>query len=283
VTAPAIGPLESYFVGIPRDERRRRVFILLQAYVDESGTDERSKTFVFAGYIGLVDQFDEFSEGWRALLRQPRPISRLKFTEAINFKGPFRGWSEAERNEKILALSRFAFQNTGGSFSVIIVKKDWEEARKKFPRKVKHLDLWTLAIGHVFNAVLRYRAHFKIADRIHFIFDEKKIYSPIIQKMWPSYRESSAECRDALALSPPKFLSDDDIMPLQAADFKAGFVRSIWDARQDGKRSDDFGFSQVPWDAPSHAHYEFRVPRDDLYRVMLGSIYRFDKSKRSSR
>ena len=74
--APAhrFGALERLFIGLLKEQRRKRLIVALQAYIDESGTDEKSQIFVFAGYVGTIKQLDKFSEGWAGILAAPPKI-----------------------------------------------------------------------------------------------------------------------------------------------------------------------------------------------------------------
>lgn len=275
--APDIGPMEAWFVGIPRAERHRRLFVVLQAYVDESGDDELSSVFVFAGYVGKIAAFDKFADGWKALLRLPKPLAYLKFKEAAKLRGAFHGWTKEERNAKIAALYKFALRNTDFSFSVVITRKDFEDAKLAVGRKVIDWNPWTSAFTGVFAVIHQYQQIFGMNERVGFIFDEKKKYAGRVYDAWSQFRgRTEPSISEMLGPSPPAFFSDNDIMPLQAADFLAGYIRCRLHRELTGETLADFGIDEPLSDPESgdsaHYHLEMQIHKDDLLRQLASSV-----------
>jgi hypothetical protein len=54
--------------GSPDKKRRNRLLLMLQAHIDDSGWDGVSPVFVLAGYVAKKEQWDSFSDQWRATL-----------------------------------------------------------------------------------------------------------------------------------------------------------------------------------------------------------------------
>jgi hypothetical protein len=78
--------------------------MMLQAYVDDSGSEPQSLFSVLGGFIARSDRWAAFSDEWQlALHREPR-IGYFKFNEAMGLKGQFdkvASWDDVKRDQKI--------------------------------------------------------------------------------------------------------------------------------------------------------------------------------------
>jgi hypothetical protein len=68
--------------GLLSCERARRHLLMLQVFIDDSGRGV-DPVFVLAGYVGRVRNWEDFSDRWQKVLKQPPAIEYLKATEAI--------------------------------------------------------------------------------------------------------------------------------------------------------------------------------------------------------
>src|ERR1035437_4153263 len=91
--------------GLPKPERERRVFVTVQVAVDDSNRgQENAPAFILAGFMATVPRWTEFADDWQDELDLEPSISLLKSTEAINLKKNFAGWTEKERDERLLSF-----------------------------------------------------------------------------------------------------------------------------------------------------------------------------------
>jgi hypothetical protein len=78
--------------------------MVLQAYVDDSGSEPRSTFFVLGGFIARSDQWGLFADEWGAALHRAPRIAYFKLNEAMGLKKQFDkelGWDADKRDRKI--------------------------------------------------------------------------------------------------------------------------------------------------------------------------------------
>ena len=59
---------------------------MLQAYVDDSASDQGDQRLFLAGYINAADRWIRSSDAWAEVLRDPPAIGYLKMSEANRFQ-----------------------------------------------------------------------------------------------------------------------------------------------------------------------------------------------------
>jgi hypothetical protein len=78
----------------------------LQAFIDDSASDTGDRRLYLARYLNRTDRWALFSEAWREELKAAPSIAYLKMSEANAFVGQFKGWTTADRDEKLRALTQ---------------------------------------------------------------------------------------------------------------------------------------------------------------------------------
>jgi hypothetical protein len=82
------------------------------AYVDDSGSDPSSPTYVLGGLVHLADAWEGFSVDWKHVLDSPPPIEYFKGSEVWDQKkGPFAGLTIPERTTKVERLAHISILN----------------------------------------------------------------------------------------------------------------------------------------------------------------------------
>ena len=78
---------------------------MLQVVIDDSGRgQENEPAFVLAGYIARVQNWCEFADRWQALLAAPPSLDYLRGNDAYWLACQFEGWTQADRDKKIIKL-----------------------------------------------------------------------------------------------------------------------------------------------------------------------------------
>jgi hypothetical protein len=82
--------------------------MVLQAYIDDSGSDPQDEEFALAGLVAPLEAWEAFgfASRWQQICDEPRAIQYYKTNHAIGLKKQFDGFSEPERDKKLLALSK---------------------------------------------------------------------------------------------------------------------------------------------------------------------------------
>ena len=88
---------------------------MLRAYFDDSRQDEKAGVqgvYTLAGYVGEATKWAQFADAWKeALHAPPRRLDYLKTWQAYKPRDPksmFYGWTDKEREDKLLLLAKTA-------------------------------------------------------------------------------------------------------------------------------------------------------------------------------
>jgi hypothetical protein len=208
--------------GMPSDERCKRRFAVLQLWLDDSGKGQLP-AFVLAGYCASVDAWIAFADEWQTELRRPPALAYLKGKEAFGLFGQFRGWSETERDSRLLRFVALIKKHSNRGLGIAIGHHNFERILKQplSPYKTPYTFLYMLSL----NIVLGVAANAN--EKIEVIFDRdviKRKQAEDAYKRW--LRILPEEDKQLLGREEPRFEDDMHFMPLQAADVLAWYVRA---------------------------------------------------------
>ena len=94
-------PQFEFLSGLSEPERRRRLLLPIQAYIDDSGVKGTHAVFVLAGFMGNAERWAEFSDAWSDYLKLAPSVRYVKMNEAVKLNGEFRSWKPEERDRKL--------------------------------------------------------------------------------------------------------------------------------------------------------------------------------------
>lgn len=199
----------------------------LQAMIDDS-RDDRG-VFVLAGYIAEAESWARFSIEWEKTL----PYAVLGPSGTYRFKMAEMA-TTAERMNRVSAFYRIIEDHVLGWVSVKINTRDLDRVQKRIFVPGVDID-W----GHYSNPYyiafrcLMDKFHIErpsmspaipLEQKIDFFFDEQA-EKGLIMSMWDQYFQNRPSEVQKYYGARPKFQSDDQLLPLQAADFWAWWVR----------------------------------------------------------
>lgn len=220
-----------FLSGLPEDVRKRRLIVTFQCFVDDSGNDGRSKHFVLAGLIGSSFHWAEFSDEWRACLAAAPSIKRFKMSEAAGRSGEFYRWTDTMRNDKLRALARIINRNprilTYSCIDLAAHAETWAKRLKKPMSEVYFHPFHNTIMATCFALW-----DMGSRERFEIVFDQDVIFGPRAKAWYPVIR---AICQhrepDEAQILPvePRFETDDEWLPLQAADLMAWCIRDATD------------------------------------------------------
>ncbi|WP_298261141.1 DUF3800 domain-containing protein [Bradyrhizobium sp.] len=235
--AALFDPLLSY------DQSNHLLFwlIMLQAHIDDSGWDGKSPVFVLAGYVSTTERWQTFSEEWQHVLSQekPRALATFKMKHAVqlkNRKSPFYGWSEKDRDNRLVELTKVIKRNVmHGFISVVPIEPYQRIMTGKF--NLEALDRpYFLSFFGVMTALLHLTKHLYASDKIEFIFDTQDNESRcVLMKEYERFISLAPNGMKELASGFPRFQKDEDTLPLQAADMIAWHARRYYYDQYAGK------------------------------------------------
>jgi hypothetical protein len=164
--------------GFEVDKYEDRVRHMLKAYFDE-GEDE--KVFLIGGWLADIAEWDKFSQAWTNELKVAPSIEYFKNNEAMGLKEQFAGWTEPQRNEKLLALARRVANHelTGfvGGVGLATFKNLFGGSilpKKTLRSIIKYTEPYHFACQGVVAVTLGYQVleAKNLSDRVDFVFDE---------------------------------------------------------------------------------------------------------------
>ncbi len=112
---------------------------MLTAYCDESGTDEKNRVAVVAGYIGQVSEWREFEKQWVPVLKKrPYRVSMMHRADLETWHGEFtedKGWDPNRRKSFLRELHPIIKSRTKVALGTAVIKKDWAEVMPSWLRR----------------------------------------------------------------------------------------------------------------------------------------------------
>lgn len=253
--------MRELFSGVPRDKRARRIIVSLQAYIDDSQTDD--EVLVFAGYIARFEQWEEFSIEWQRLLDGPPIWKRFKMSEIALSRDPAR-WERAG------AFYRVAEEHAEAFVAVAIELKALERAandsglaeatRRAGMPDGRLSDPYMIAHRAIVDGTMQYQKSLDLHDPIDFIFDEYK-HKRRVRIGWETFVDTRSDGLRGLLGKEPRFENDEKFLPLQAADMIAWHAREHW-LKHGSLTADRFVLSWKPKRNPRG--YRFNLGYEDL-------------------
>jgi hypothetical protein len=216
--------------GLSQTNREKWRYLMLQTALDDSGKDGLSTSFTLAGYFGSAKQLMDLAHDWDDELQCNPKIKYLKGYEAFGLHTQFDGWSEKDRDERLLKFVAVIAKHSGKGiafvidnkpFSLIAKLKDDEGGYFKDSNNFAYLmslSFFLQALPDFGESVADIVFDYEVVSRRQATAVYKKI------KTDPHWKELA----DRLLRPEPHWESDTDFLPLQAADLLAycAYVRS---------------------------------------------------------
>jgi len=201
---------------------------MFKVFLDESY--DNSKMFLMGAWEARADEWEHFSDAWDRELCSDKPIAYFKNHEAMGLNEEFRGWSEEDRDAKVLAMASVIakYELTGfiGGVHLPNFKSIFEGSivpRKTLRSIITFTEPYHWACNCVISGVLGYQLEIekKPTEQVDFVFDDGVT----------ELDDCIANYPKLLAVLPPNVKAiagtiipgnDKTIVALQAADLLAG-------------------------------------------------------------
>jgi hypothetical protein len=201
---------------------------MMKAFFDEAS--DNTDDFLMGGWLASFDEWEAFSEAWDRELKFSPRIGYFNHNEALGLKDEFKGWSESDRDSKMMALARvIARYNLIGLVGNINIPRlnslfsHSVASRRQLRTIVKFTEPYHHACQCVVAVTLGYQVvkAKNLTDQVDFVFDEGVKYLADIIGNYP--RLKSVLPADAQTIAGTIIPGNDrKIVALQAADFLAG-------------------------------------------------------------
>lgn len=217
----------------------------LKAYIDDSGgTDlNQHKYFVLAGLLSNDERWAEFTTAWQAALAEPPGAAYLKMSEAGVLRKEFsmrKGWTSELRDQRIYKLTEIIRENAIFRLSVCVDKKAFRDhissIKLKNPAPTAgnpyFLAFHKLVLGLPMLQAINLGTS-QPESAVEFIFDEQGATGRYANEAWeriktqllPNMRPAGIPDFLPLLGRTPRYCSEKDEIPLQAADLLAWYMR----------------------------------------------------------
>jgi hypothetical protein len=207
----------------------------VQVFVDDSGGKGHSRFLVLAGLIADSENWAKFSDEWSLCIASPPSIRRFKMRDAAGRTGEFRQWSIPDRDQKVRLLCRIINRYVNLlTYTIIDLEAHAETWAKQLWTPSSSPYFWPFQ-NTIMNAAISLW-ELGLRERFEIIFDESVIFGPRAKAWYPLIREvMHLREPEASAILPidPMFRSDDEFLPIQAADLFAWLLRHGFDHPQD--------------------------------------------------
>lgn len=212
---------------------------MLQVWLDESGRGQQP-VFVLAGYLNSAGCWNEFGGEWKQLLQRPPALSRLKGKEAFGLRGEFKGWSQSDRDRRLLKLAKLIGRYSPKGIAFVIQSQDFNQVVKTAPSSpFQNPDFmaYFLSLATILPMV---QCRFP-SQKLEIIFDSGLVRPRQAAEAYEQLLAKAPGLAALLASREPRFEDDEQFPPLQAADLLAYCVR----AEHDPQRAQDAANSPI--------------------------------------
>jgi hypothetical protein len=202
---------------------------VLQAGLDDSGKDGISPAFILAGYVGSAEKMMDLTDEWDALLAEQPKLDYLKGYEAFGLHTQFGGWSEEQRDERLLRFVQLIAQHSGKGITFVIDHKPFALIKDlKDDEGISFKDPYEFAYVSSLSTLLQILPDFA-EDVIDVVFDCNLISRRQAAKAYKKIFSDWPDLAQRLYRTEPHWENDKQFLPLQAADLLAYCVRASRD------------------------------------------------------
>lgn len=223
--------LVPWYVGFARGALKQRKLLALQFYIDDSGKND-PPVFVLAGFVASVDAWLAFHEDWKAALDRSPRLEFFKMSDANQCNGIFRGFSKAERDNKVLELASIIRNHVEFGVSIAIPHAAYDNVFKG--RIMRDYDTpYAVAQNLMMNRIHNALAEAGNYEEVDVVFDRQLGQEHIITSGFTHGQSAMPPEIQARFPTAPIFADDKRTLPIQAADMLAWHIRRSWKEGRD--------------------------------------------------
>ena len=204
--------------------------MILQAYIDESGSRNQDNCLVLAGFISPAQEWAAFSDEWQACLDATPSLRYFKMREAANNpSGAFKNWKRDDVREKVRELIEIIKRHAKIAIYCATPIHMFDEVLAPIPGPLAN------PYCHSFGAILAgvgWEAVDQKAERVELIFDEQDKYASLIKNVYPTLMRRFDPELSRVLPEEPMFRSDTHFLPIQAADMLAWLFRNAFNGKR---------------------------------------------------
>ena len=210
--------------GIVSWKRGARMAVILQGFVDDSGSGKTEPFFALGGFISTYENWARFADAWCAALRAEPSIPYFKMSNAYAKRGVFNGWDRSDIEAKIAVLAGVIKSHAMVRISSAVDRRAYNRwVSGKGPEEID--DPYVLCFYQILYATFVHQRKYRWDTQIDWIFDEQGKLGPATVAIWPQFKKLAHPSVRPYIGRPPIFRDDKQFLPLQAADLYVGALR----------------------------------------------------------
>ncbi len=203
--------------------RAKKPLAFFEAYFDDSRSNIGEERLFIAGYLNSAEKWALFVDAWQECLDEKPAIAYLKMLQAQALQGEFRGWHPDARDAKLSRLAFIVRHFDPLSFEFSVSCRTYRDTLAHFaPRG---LNPHFYCVHGILATVTRFLESRGAVHPVKFFFDEQNGVDTDIALFFDYIRSQLSGGAKDLISGLPTFESDQNLLPLQAADFLAWHVR----------------------------------------------------------
>jgi hypothetical protein len=201
IVAPQQSPMPSDYVwalvaGLPSAERGSRQAMILQAWLDDSGSGgKKQRVFMLAGFLSDYGSWATFSDEWKQALDKPPSIPFFKMNHAYNPNARtsvFHGWDRAEINKKVERFISIIKYRVMMRLSSKIEISDYERYVKG--RVLQSVDSpYFFCFYQIIYAVAAFQKRYAWNHETDFFFDEQGLIGDNTKEWHAVFKQMASE------------------------------------------------------------------------------------------
>lgn len=243
----------------------RRISMSLEVYIDESGKGD-PPVFVLAGFIARADQWTAFNEEWIAALSEVPAVAAFHMTDAR--------WSG--NDVKLPRLLDIIRRHVLVGIAISVLHADYEtEIRGKIAKRLDHP--YSMVFYSIFVTAAAWQLEVGLDEKMDFIFDEQRSESDFLELHWPKILSAMPDEIKRRIGGRPIHADDKEIIPLQAADILAWYLRRKFARDMQGEIPETslaslFRGIKVVHYCPARNHWKQLIANIDKRNVLTGMV-----------
>jgi Protein of unknown function (DUF3800) len=143
------------------------IFVIVDTYIDESGTHGSSPHLIMGGMVGRLGQWVYFDKLWRKMLRREQ-IAYYHTKSMKDGDGPFKGWKSDQKVRLVKAAGKIEQKATLFCFSIMVRKDEYLQHYHFEPRPRK------VQLDTMYGMCFRYCTIF-VSDLVKKTYEEKEL------------------------------------------------------------------------------------------------------------
>jgi hypothetical protein len=212
-----------------------KVFVMLRAYMDDSGTHDGSHNCLIAGYWGSLREWARLEKQWKSVL-QSEGIEEFKsnefwprFPPEGKRIGPYKTWTDARHRGFIDRLLKIIEDTRVYPFASGFVRTEWDNLDPFLKRvfagledDAKDSDIKSVVFPFTW-CVGRIADYCKSDTLMHFVLDDDPRIAKFAAQVYTTLKRETIRDKGVLAcvLGDLTFADSRIAVPLQAADLLA--------------------------------------------------------------